>query len=56
VVNLISTLVGMAIIDKVGRKPCSFVAASAAASASVWWRDFYSNLHADWLIWLLGAW
>lgn len=55
-VNLISTLVGMAIIDKVGRKPlliCGSVGGGISLAMVAW--IFQSNLHADWLVWLLGG-
>ena len=56
VVNLISTLVGMAIIDKVGRKPlliCGSIGGAVSLGLVAW--IFNSNVHADWLIWLLGG-
>jgi MFS family permease len=56
VVNLISTLVGMAIIDKVGRKPlliCGSMGGAISLGLVAW--IFNSNLHADWLVWLLGG-
>jgi sugar porter (SP) family MFS transporter len=54
-VNLISTLVGMAIIDKVGRKPlliCGSIGGAISLGLVAW--IFNSNVHADWLVWLLG--
>ena len=56
VVNLLSTLVGMAIIDKVGRKPlliCGSIGGAVSLGLVTW--IFNSNLHADWLVWLLGG-
>jgi len=56
VVNLISTLVGMAIIDKVGRKPlliCGSIGGAVSLALVAW--IFNSNVHAGWLIWLLGG-
>jgi len=56
IVNLISTLVGMAIIDKVGRKPlliCGSVGGAVSLGLVAW--IFNSNVHADWLVWLLGG-
>jgi len=56
VVNLLSTLVGMAIIDKVGRKPlliCGSIGGAVSLGLVAW--IFNSNLHADWLVWLLGG-
>jgi len=56
VVNIISTLVGMAIIDKVGRKPLLIwgsVGGAISLSLVAW--IFNSNVHADWLVWLLGG-
>jgi sugar porter (SP) family MFS transporter len=56
VVNLISTLVGMAIIDRVGRKPlliCGSMGGAVSLGLVAW--IFNSNLHADWLVWLLGG-
>jgi sugar porter (SP) family MFS transporter len=55
-VNLISTLVGMAIIDKVGRKPlliCGSIGGAVSLGLVAW--IFNSNVHADWLVWLLGG-
>ena len=55
-VNLISTVVGMAIIDKVGRKPlliCGSIGGGISLALVTW--IFNSNLHADWLVWLLGG-
>jgi sugar porter (SP) family MFS transporter len=56
VVNLIATLVGMAIIDKVGRKPlliCGSVGGGISLALVAW--IFNGNVHADWLVWLLGG-
>lgn len=55
-VNLISTLVGMAIIDKVGRKPLLIYGSigGGISLALVTW-IFSANVHADWLVWLLGG-
>lgn len=56
VVNLVSTLVGMAIIDKVGRKPlliCGSIGGAISLSLVAW--IFNGNVHADWLVWLLGG-
>jgi sugar porter (SP) family MFS transporter len=56
VVNLISTMVGMAIIDKVGRKPlliCGSIGGAISLSLVTW--IFHNNIHADWLVWLLGG-
>jgi sugar porter (SP) family MFS transporter len=56
VVNLIATLVGMAIIDKVGRKPlliCGSVGGGISLALVAW--IFHGNVHADWLVWLLGG-
>jgi sugar porter (SP) family MFS transporter len=55
-VNLIATLVGMAIIDKVGRKPLLIWGSvgGGISLALVTW-IFNSNVHADWLVWLLGG-
>lgn len=55
-VNLISTVVGMAIIDKVGRKPlliCGSIGGCISLGLVTW--IFGSNVHADWLVWLLGG-
>ncbi|HEX2749701.1 MAG TPA: sugar porter family MFS transporter [Verrucomicrobiales bacterium] len=55
-VNLLATLAGMAIIDKVGRKPLLIwgSAGGAISLGLVTW-IFSSNVHADWLVWLLGG-
>jgi len=56
IVNLLSTLVGMAIIDKVGRKPlllCGSFGGAISLSLVAW--IFSHNIHADWLVWLLGG-
>jgi sugar porter (SP) family MFS transporter len=55
-VNLLSTLVGMSIIDKVGRKPlliCGSIGGAVSLALVAW--IFNSNLHAGWLVWLLGG-
>lgn len=55
-VNLIATLVGMAIIDNVGRKPLlvwGSVGGGISLALVTW--IFSSNIHADWLVWLLGG-
>jgi len=55
-VNLLATLVGMAIIDKVGRKPLLMwgtIGGGLSLSMVAW--IFSSNVHADWLVWLLGG-
>lgn len=56
VVNLIATLAGMAIIDKVGRKPLLMwgTVGGGISLALVAW-IFNSNVHAGWLVWLLGG-
>ncbi len=56
IVNLLSTLVGMSIIDKVGRKPlliCGSIGGAISLGLVAW--IFNSNLHAGWLVWLLGG-
>ncbi len=55
-VNLLSTLAGMAVIDKVGRKPLLLwgTAGGGISLALVAW-IFSANVHADWLVWLLGG-
>jgi MFS family permease len=56
VVNLISTLVGMSIIDKVGRKPlliCGSIGGAISLSLVTW--IFNSDIHANWLVWLFGG-
>jgi len=55
-VNLFATLAGMAIIDKVGRKPLLMwgtVGGGISLTLVAW--IFNSNVHADWLVWLLGG-
>ncbi len=55
-VNLLSTLVGMSLIDKVGRKPlliCGSIGGAVSLGLVAW--IFNSNLHAGWLVWLLGG-
>jgi sugar porter (SP) family MFS transporter len=56
VVNLFATLAGMAIIDKVGRKPLLIwgTVGGGVSLAMVTW-IFSANVHADWLVWLLGG-
>ena len=55
-VNLIATLFGMAIIDKVGRKPLLIwgTVGGGLSLAMVTW-IFNSNVHANWLVWLLAG-
>lgn len=55
-VNLFATLFGMAIIDKVGRKPLLIwgTVGGGISLAMVTW-IFNANVHADWLVWLLGG-
>ena len=56
VVNLISTMVGMAVIDRVGRKPLLIwgsVGGCISLSLVTW--IFNGNVHAGWLVWLLGG-
>ena len=55
-VNLFATLAGMAVIDKVGRKPLLMwgTVGGGVSLALVAW-IFNSNVHADWLVWLLGG-
>lgn len=55
-VNLLSTLAGMAIIDKVGRKPLLMwgTVGGGISLGLVSW-IFSANIHADWLVWLLGG-
>ena len=55
-VNLVATLVGMSIIDKVGRKPlliCGSIGGAISLSLVTW--IFNSNIHANWLVWLFGG-
>ncbi len=55
-VNLLATLAGMAIIDKLGRKPLLMwgtIGGGLSLSMVAW--IFSSNVHADWLVWLLGG-
>jgi sugar porter (SP) family MFS transporter len=56
VVNLFATLAGMAVIDKVGRKPLLIwgTIGGGISLAMVTW-IFSTNLHANWLVWLLGG-
>ena len=55
-VNLMATLFGMAIIDKVGRKPLLIwgTVGGGVSLAMVTW-IFNSNVHANWLVWLLAG-
>lgn len=55
-VNFIATLAGMAVIDKAGRKPLLMwgTAGCGLSLAMVTW-IFNNNVHADWLVWLLGG-
>ena len=56
VVNIVATLAGMAVIDKVGRKPlliCGTVGGGVSLAMVAW--IFNSNVHANWLVWLLGG-
>jgi len=55
-VNLIATLFGMAIIDKVGRKPLLIwgTIGGGLSLGMVTW-IFSSNVHANWLVWLLAG-
>ena len=52
--NLIFTIVGMSVIDKLGRKTLLLIGAAGTASclAGVAW-IFSSNSHQGWLVWLL---
>jgi sugar porter (SP) family MFS transporter len=55
-VNIIATLVGMAVIDKVGRKALLIwgtVGGGISLGLVTW--IFNANVHADWLVWLLGG-
>lgn len=55
-VNLVATLVGMVVIDKVGRKPLLLwgsVGGALSLSLVAW--IFSSNVHTEWLVWLLGG-
>ena len=56
VVNLLSTLVGMAIIDKVGRKPLLMwgTVGCGVSLALVAW-IFNGTEHREWLVWLFGG-
>jgi sugar porter (SP) family MFS transporter len=56
VANLISTLVGMAIIDKAGRKPLLLwgTIGCGIALALVAW-IFSGTAHREWLVWLFGG-
>ncbi|MDB6030112.1 MAG: transporter [Verrucomicrobiales bacterium] len=55
-VNLLATLFGMAVIDKVGRKPLLIwgTVGGGISLAMVTW-IFNSNAHANWLVWLLAG-
>ena len=55
-VNLVATLFGMAIIDKVGRKPLLIwgTVGGGLSLALVTW-IFSANVHADLLVWLLAG-
>jgi sugar porter (SP) family MFS transporter len=55
-VNLFATLFGMAVIDKVGRKPLLIwgTVGGGVSLGMVTW-IFSSNVHADWLVWLLAG-
>jgi MFS family permease len=53
---LFATLFGMAIIDKVGRKPllvCGTIGGGLSLGLVTW--IFNANVHADWLVWLLAG-
>lgn len=55
-VNIVATLVGMAVIDKVGRKALLIwgtVGGGISLGLVMW--IFNANVHADWLVWLLGG-
>jgi sugar porter (SP) family MFS transporter len=56
VVNLFATLAGMAVIDKFGRKPLLLWGSvgGGVSLALVTW-IFSANVHAVWLVWLLGG-
>jgi SP family arabinose:H+ symporter-like MFS transporter len=54
--NLVFTLIAMAIIDKLGRKAlmligCASLTVCLGAVAAIFW----TNVHQDWLVWLLMA-
>lgn len=55
-VNIIATVAGMAVIDKVGRKPLLIwgtVGGGLSLGLVTW--IYSANVHADWLVWLLGG-
>jgi sugar porter (SP) family MFS transporter len=55
-INIVATLVGMAIIDKVGRKALLIwgtIGGGISLSLVTW--IFNANVHANWLVWLLGG-
>ncbi|GAA5124981.1 sugar porter family MFS transporter [Luteolibacter yonseiensis] len=56
VANLVSTLIGMAIIDKAGRKPLLLwgTVGCGIALALVAW-IFSGTAHREWLVWLFGG-
>lgn len=55
-INIVATLVGMAVIDKAGRKALLIwgtVGGGISLGLVAW--IFNANVHADWLVWLLGG-